>query len=98
MLWLMKVAIVGSTGRTGIECTKQLLEQGHAVQAICRSESKAYDVFSCLPRPQRPRLNVLQIDNFGVEALKTAFEGCEAVIFAACGVSFLGLFSKSETI
>ncbi len=94
----MKVAVVGATGRTGLECTKQLLEQGHSVSAICRSSAKAYDLFSCIPRPQRAHLNVCEVNNFEVEALKASLEGCEAVIFAACGVSFLGLFSKDKWV
>ena len=73
----MKVAVVGATGRTGLECTKQLLEQGHSVSAICRSSAKAYDLFSCIPRPQRAHLNVCEVSNFEVEALKASLEGCE---------------------
>ena len=94
----MKVAVVGATGRTGLECTKQLLEAGHSVNAICRSSSKAFDLFTCIPKPQRPRLNVCEVCNFEVGALKEAFEGCEGIIFAACGVSFLGLFSKRASV
>lgn len=92
----MKIAVVGATGRTGLECTKQLLDSNHSVTAICRSAAKAYDLFTCIPKPQRARLSVVEVTGFGVDELRAAFEGSGAVIFAACGVSFLGLFSKAE--
>lgn len=91
----MKVAVIGATGRTGLECTKQLLSQGHSVVAIVRSEEKAYNVFSCIPRAERARLQVTEIANFEKDKLTTAFTDCESIIFTSCGVSFLGLFSKS---
>lgn len=90
----MKVAVIGATGRTGLECTKQLLAEGHSVAAIVRSEEKAYNVFSCIPRAERPRLQVIQIADFEKDKLAEAFTDCESIIFTSCGVSFLGLFSK----
>ena len=92
----MKVAVVGATGRLGLECTKLLLEGGHSVFAICRSEEKAYTVFSCIPRAQRANLQVFPVVDFEVSKLKEAFTGCESIIFTACGLSFLGLFSKKR--
>lgn len=92
----MKIAIVGSTGRTGLLCTQQLLHEGHTVHALCRSAAKAYDLFTCVPRALRHQLRVIEVPDFEVGALREAIRGCEAVIFAACGVSFLGLFSKRE--
>lgn len=88
------VAVVGATGRTGILCVQTILDAGYACNAICRSQDKAYTVFTVVPKSQRALLNVKEIKNVeNVEEIKEAIKGCTAVIFAACGISFLGLFS-----
>ncbi len=89
------IAIIGSTGRTGILCVQAVLDAGYTCNAVCRSQEKAYDVFTVVPKSQRQALNVKEVKNIeDVAAIKEAIKGCSAVIFAACGVSFLGLFSN----
>jgi uncharacterized protein YbjT (DUF2867 family) len=92
-----KVAVVGATGRTGIELVKQLLAADTAVLALVRNPEKAYDVLSDIPRAQRARLEVVKTDLASVETLMAAIRGCKAVVFAACGVSFLGIFSRRSS-
>lgn len=89
------IAVIGSTGRTGILCVKAVLDAGYSCRAICRFSDKAFNVFSCIPKSQRSLLQVTEMSDIeNVISMKAAISGCSAVIFAACGVSFLGLFSK----
>ena len=89
------IAVIGATGRTGILCVQAVLAAGFVCNAICRSQDKAYDVFTVIPKSQRQALNVKEVKNIeDVVAIKDAIKGCSSVIFTACGVSFLGLFSN----
>ncbi len=88
------IGVIGATGRTGVEIVLQLLNKDEKVIALVRSEDKAYDVFSSVPRNQRQNLTIKQVDLKSVESLKNEIESCKSVIFAACGTSFMGLFSK----
>lgn len=89
------IAVIGATGRTGILCVQAVLDAGYACNAICRSQEKAYNVFTVVPKSQRALLNVKEVNNIeNVDEIKEAIKGCTAVIFTACGVSFLGLFSN----
>ena len=93
------IAVIGATGRTGILCVQAILDAGYKCNAICRSQEKAYNVFTVVPKSQRALLNVKEVKNIeNVKEIKEAIMGCSAVIFAACGVSFLGLFSKFKGI
>lgn len=88
------IAVIGATGRTGIICVQSILDAGYSCQAICRSQEKAYEVFTVVPKAQRPNLHVVEVKDIeNLEDIKKAISGCKSVIFAACGVSFLGLFS-----
>ena len=89
------IAVIGATGRTGILCVQAVLDAGYACNAICRSQEKAYNVFTVVPKTQRALLNVKEVLNIeNVDEIKEAIKGCKAVIFTSCGVSFLGLFSN----
>lgn len=92
---MSSIAVIGATGRTGILCVQAVLEAGMGCNAICRSQDKAYEVFTVVPKSQRQALAVKEVKNIeDVAAIKEAIKGCCSVIFAACGVSFLGLFSN----
>jgi hypothetical protein len=89
------IAVIGSTGRTGVLCVQAIINAGYSCKAVCRSQEKAYNVFTVIPKSQRALLNVNEVKNIeNVDEIKAAIKGCAAVIFAACGVSFLGLFSN----
>ena len=91
------IAVIGATGRTGILCVQAVLDAGFTCNAVCRSQDKAYEVFTVVPKSQRQSLYVKEVKNIeDVAAIKEAVRGCCSVIFTACGVSFLGLFSKSN--
>ena len=67
--------------------------------AICRSSEKAYNVFTVVSKVHRNYLNVKEVKNIeDVAAIKEAISECSAVIFVACGISFLGLFSNKKLI
>eukprot|EP00091_Calanus_sinicus_P002308 TRINITY_DN12331_c0_g1_i1.p1 TRINITY_DN12331_c0_g1~~TRINITY_DN12331_c0_g1_i1.p1 ORF type:complete len:214 (-),score=68.47 TRINITY_DN12331_c0_g1_i1:139-780(-) len=68
----MKLAILGATGKTGIEAVKQALAENHTVTAIVRNPAKitvAHD-----------NLKVVEADIFDVEALKAQFSGQDAIV------------------
>lgn len=89
------IAVIGATGRTGIICVQAILDAGYICNAICRSQEKAYNVFTVVPKSQRALLNVKEVKNIeSIDEIKEAIRGCNAVIFTACGVSFLGIFSN----
>ena len=89
------IAVIGATGRAGVLCVKAILEAGYSCTAVCRSSEKAYNVFTVIPKTQRTALNIKEVKNIeDVTSMKEAIKGSKAVIFAACGISFLGLFSN----
>ena len=91
------IAVIGATGRTGILCVQSVLEAGYSCNAICRSQDKAYNIFTVVPKSQRNLLSIKEVKNIeDSTAIKEAIKGCSAVIFAACGVSFLGIFSNNH--
>lgn len=90
-----RVAVIGATGRTGILCVQEIVKAECFCNVICRSSEKAYDVFTVISKPRRNYLNIKEVKNIeDVAAIKEAIKGCGAVIFVACGISFLGLFSN----
>jgi putative NADH-flavin reductase len=68
----MKIAIVGSTGGTGIQLVKQALEAGHSVTAVAR-RPEALGI-------QHPNLKIAKGDVLEVASLRAAFEGQEVVL------------------
>eukprot|EP00090_Calanus_glacialis_P034753 TRINITY_DN5872_c0_g1_i2.p1 TRINITY_DN5872_c0_g1~~TRINITY_DN5872_c0_g1_i2.p1 ORF type:complete len:214 (-),score=80.98 TRINITY_DN5872_c0_g1_i2:101-742(-) len=80
----MKLAILGATGRTGLEAVKQALAENHTVTAIVRNPAKitlAHD-----------NLKVVEADIFDEEALKAQFSGQDAI------VSCLGFPPQKPTV
>ena len=68
----MKLAILGATGRTGLEAVKQALADNHTVTAIVRNPTKitlAHD-----------NLKVIEADIFDKEALAAQFVGQDAIV------------------
>ena len=80
----MNLAILGATGGTGQELTKQALALGHTVKVLVRSPEKV--------TTKHERLEVIKTDmlNESVAALAGKLEGSEAVL-SALGVSNLGI-------
>merc|ERR1712106_1038998 len=80
----MKLAILGATGRTGIEAVKQALADDHTVTAVVRNPAKitlAHD-----------NLKVVEANIFDQEDLKNQFAGHDAV------VSCLGFPPQNPTV
>ncbi len=70
----MKIAIFGSTGKTGIELVKQALEQGHAVTAFVRDPARL--------AIENENLTCVTGDVFDASSVVKAVEGQDAVICA----------------
>jgi putative NADH-flavin reductase len=68
----MKIVIFGTSGGTGLEVLKQVLESGHTATAFVRTPSKI-DI-------QHPKLTVFQGDVMDIDAVKKAIVGQDAVI------------------
>jgi len=67
----VRIAILGCTGKTGIELVRQALERGYEVVAISRHASSL---------PARPRLTLIDADARDENALLPAFVDCGAVL------------------
>ncbi len=68
----MKVFVTGGTGAVGREATKALIDAGHSVRALARSDDRAAWLASRRADPVRVSL-------FDEDALASEFEGCDAV-------------------
>jgi len=68
----MKIAILGATGRTGIEAVKQALADNHTVTALVRNPAKL--------TVAHENLKVVEADIFDKESLKAEFIGQEAIV------------------
>jgi len=70
----MKLAIFGSTGKTGLELIKQALEQGHAVTAFVRDPARL--------AIEDEQLTLVTGDVFDAISVDQAVQGQDAVICA----------------
>jgi len=70
----MKLAIFGSTGKTGLELIKQALEQGHAVTAFVRDPSRL--------AIEDEKLTLVTGDVFDAVTVDQAVQGQDAIICA----------------
>ena len=70
----MKLAIFGSTGKTGIELVKQALEQGHAVTAFVRDPARL--------TIEDERISTVTGDVVDPSSVAQAIQGQDAVICA----------------
>ena len=68
----MKLAILGATGRTGMEAVKQALANSHEVTAIVRNPAKM--------TLSHDKLSVVEADIFDQESLKSSFTGHDAIV------------------
>ncbi len=68
----MKLAIVGASGQTGQQITREALGRGHDVLALARSPQKIDQ--------QDPRLEIRPADVFDPPSLQTGLAGADAII------------------
>jgi len=68
----MRIAVFGSTGRTGKHLIEQALSQGHSVTAFARTPSKL--------SASHPQLHIVQGDLLKAESVEMAVEGQDVVL------------------
>ncbi len=71
----LTVAVTGSTGFVGRHIVRELLERGHIVRALARSNDKVANVF-----PRSDRLSIVAGDIFDPIAVGELFTACDACI------------------
>jgi farnesol dehydrogenase len=84
----MKVFVSGATGFIGIQLVKRLIEDGHAVHALYRSESKA-DLI------RLPGVSLFKGDILDRGSLDRALAGCEQAYHTA---AFAGVWAKDRDL
>ena len=84
---ILKVAVIGATGRTGLEVVKQSLAAGHEVVALVR-RPEALNI-------QHPRLEIRRADVFDQTSLETALAGDVDAVVSAIGAAKI---SKPTTL
>ena len=75
----MRVFLTGATGAIGPATVRGLLEKGHQVRAVARTDDKA-------ARLRAQGAEPVTVDLFDGDALKAAVDGCEAVLHLATNV------------
>ena len=75
----MKVFLTGGTGAIGPAAVRQLLEKGHDVRALARTDEKAV-------RLRAQGADPVTVDLFDGDAVKTSVDGCDAVLHLATHV------------
>ena len=75
----MKVFLTGATGAIGPATVGGLLEKGHQVRAVARTDDKAAQLRAQGAEP-------VAVDLFDGDAVKAAVDGCEAVMHLATNV------------
>jgi nucleoside-diphosphate-sugar epimerase len=75
----MKVFLTGGTGAIGPATVRGLLAKGHQVRAVARSDDKAAQL-------RRLGADPVAVDLFDGDAVKSAVDGCEAVLHLATNV------------
>jgi nucleoside-diphosphate-sugar epimerase len=85
----MKVFLTGGTGAIGPATVRGLLDQGHQVRAVARSDDKAARLRDLGAEP-------VAVDLFDGEAAKRAVDGCEAVLHLATNVPPLRRMSRKR--
>jgi nucleoside-diphosphate-sugar epimerase len=75
----MRVFLTGATGAIGPATVRGLLDKGHHVRAVARSEDKAAQLRGLGAEP-------VAVDLFDGDAVKGAVDGCEAVLHLATNV------------
>jgi nucleoside-diphosphate-sugar epimerase len=75
----MKVFLTGCTGAIGPATVRGLLDKGHHVRGVARTDDKAAQLRAQGAEP-------VAVDLFDGDAVKTAVDGCEAVLHLATNV------------
>jgi nucleoside-diphosphate-sugar epimerase len=75
----MKVFLTGATGAVGPATVRELLDHGHQVRAVARSDDKAVQLRELGAEPAF-------VDLFDGDDVKSAVDGCEAVLHLATNV------------
>ena len=83
----MKIAVVGSTGRTGLEIVQQALDAGHEVRAFARPPSKM--------SLEHAHLETRQIDVL-TSPIEADLDGIDAVIVSLGGAELKDSSTRSE--
>lgn len=79
----MKVFVTGGSGFVGNALIRFLLEHGHSVCAIARSDT-------AMAKVRAARANPIEGDLFSTDALQRGMEGCDVVIHGAALMKFIG--------
>jgi len=90
-----KVAVTGATGLVGSHLVQQLVNSGHYVLAMIRSQANAQDLIE-LANNSHGQLKVVVVDVGDAAALKANFAGIEVVVHAAGRVDPYG--SREEIL
>lgn len=78
-----KIAVLGATGRTGIQFVKLALEQGYAVRGICRNSERQLvirDSLAAADSAKTEALELVEADVWSRNSLKDAIRGCDIVM------------------
>ncbi|WP_436534805.1 NAD(P)-dependent oxidoreductase [Actinoplanes sp. HUAS TT8] len=75
----MEITVLGASGATGLELTRQALERGHSVVAIARTPSK-------IAIPDSPRLTRVAADVRDPDSIAAALAG-RAVVVSGLGIA-----------
>ena len=75
----MRVFLTGATGAIGPATVRGLLEKGHQVRAVARTDDKAGQLRAQGAEPAA-------VDLFDGDAVKAGVDGCEAVLHLATNV------------
>ena len=75
----MKVFLTGCTGAIGPATVRRLLDEGHHVRGVARTDEKAAQLRSQGAEP-------VAVDLFDGDAVKAAVDGCDAVLHLATSV------------
>lgn len=87
------VAVIGATGRTGVEVVKALVTRNVPVKALARNVEKAQGIFP----PDHPLITIIKGSLEDLEALRELLKNCRAVIITSGTLSPLSLFNTANS-